>query len=151
MIKTDNRTIGDLDFTVTQLPASKGYPLFFKLLKHLGPVLAPLLGQFGDLDPKMDVKAALKRALPSIVMALASVDPLVMEQLGPELLANTQVNLPGRGLVQLNNIGNRDLVFSGRIKTMLLAIVHSIEVNFADFIEGNEPAVPQSLETASAS
>jgi hypothetical protein len=117
-VKTETREIEGLTVMSTQLPAMRAYSVFAGLLKIAGPALSGIsnVQNIGDLD----ISALCTGVAENTGLAL-------------ELLASTEVILDGRK-VSLATEDGVNLVFSGRLMTMLQTLKFALEVNFRDFL-----------------
>lgn len=130
MVKTEVKTIGDVTFTTTQLPAMRAYSLFVRLVKAIGPAASVLMGADKNLD--------LTKLAPVLSGALANLDTATAEQIALDTLSNTMASVNGGPLITLSDRSKMDAVFSGRIKMMFQAIAFAVATNFADFTEGTD-------------
>lgn len=132
-LKKEEREIDGLLFKTQQLPAMRASLLLGRLVKHIGPVLGALSG----LDPSTQ----LSELGSALTLAFAQANPDEATRLIPEILGSTSVIIEGKH-VPLNSSSNIDLVFSGRLKTMFMAVGFALQVNYRDFWEGGESAAP---------
>lgn len=137
MLKQETQSIDGISFTVTQFPAMRGFTLFGKLVKTIGPALSALSG----LDPQADVI----KVAPVIASALRDLDPEAASALALEIFASTSaiIDTPsGPRNVQVNTRENVDIVFMGKLMTMFKALAFAVQVNFGDFFGGSAPDAP---------
>ena len=137
-MKTEDKVIstpgGDFKFSTTQLPAVRGFKLFGRLVKQIGPLFGAFTS-LGDFNLGTDISGAM----PAISAALASMDPDELLSLAKECLSSTTVHVPdatGGRVMPLSTDENINLVFSGRLRMMVEVLVFVVRVNFADFLQG---------------
>ncbi len=121
-LKTETRTIGPFDVSVTQLSAMRA----MALLPRLGKAIAPALEK---LDMTTDLT---KNALPVLVGFLASVEPQEAQALVRDLNVGTTVTVDGKQR-SLSSDAAIDGVFNGQVPMLLQVTLFAIEVNFGDF------------------
>lgn len=126
-LKQDKRTIDGIDFTVTQHPPLRALPLFVRLGKALGTAFFMML--------ETDVRADVRALGPALEEAFTNLSGEEAQVLTRDLLASTIAVTDGvaHSLTDDNKI---NLVFAGRLPTLLKALAFSAEVNFADFFDG---------------
>lgn len=139
MIKTVSERIDDIDFKTTQLPAMQSFTLLTRLTKVAGPVFTALGTMQGQGD--------LLELVPLLSHALKDMNPEEMTALALEVLKGTSavVQDPLRGTRQIDLLTppSVDLVFSGRLLTMLKVMLHAIKTNYGDFLPGSDPSAPE--------
>ncbi len=132
MLKQESQEIGGIKFDTRQLPAMRAFKLLTRLLKVVGPALGALSG----LDPS----TSLDSAGPALAGALAKLDPDEASSLVLQILAGTKawiMDTNGLKGVDLMTQDSIDLVFGGKLKTMLQVIVFVCRCNFSDFFPEN--------------
>lgn len=143
MLKTDTRTIDDLEVHSSQLPALRAFALFARM----GKVLAPALGKMQGLSMQADV-SALGPALSELFSRL---DGAEAKELAKEILCATVVLVEGKRLT-LSTDEAINMVFNGKLRTFIKTMAFALEVNFADFIAAVRDSVPAAaLEKANGS
>lgn len=131
MLKTERETIDGIDFTTTQLPAMKAFKLLARLTKVAGPVMAAL----SSLEDSMEIA----ELAPVLANALSALEADELSDLAVEVLKGTSAivsDMNGSRKLDLMVQENIDLVFSGRLLTMMKVLIHAIKVNYHDFLEG---------------
>lgn len=150
-MKSDEKTIstsgGDFKFATTQLPAVRGFKLFGRLVKQVGPLFGAF-ASLGDISPDMDISGAI----PALAGALAQMDPDELLSLSREILASTTVHIPdatGGRVMPLSTDENINIVFTGRLRMMIEVLLFVIGVNFSDFLPGGvkAPGLPGTPKT----
>lgn len=134
-IESKERTIGGLDFEVTQLPYFRAQRLLAKLVKLAGPVLLGLATTAGREDVSgADVLASALRELKEIAPLLSNffdrLDAKELEQLTMEILDTTRVRYQGK-LVAL--VPHMDAIVGGDIWTGLQVQAFALSVIFGNF------------------
>lgn len=124
-LKTDKRTIGDYEVTVTQMPAMRA----LSLLPRLGKALAPALSQLTSTG--VDIREA--DVIPALSTLFSSLTPEEAQALVREVNAGTSVMVDGRAR-DLNNDAAINSVFGGDIASLLKVTAFAMEVNFSDFL-----------------
>lgn len=148
-LRTESRLLGNHRYSVTTCPASEGRRILVKLLKLLGPTLAPILsgvdtkglraratigtGETGEpvgwsvLD--MEGKT-LAEALQEFSSRLSSE---LVEDLAATFGACSEVHLGGERALQLT-LETQEEHFSGNYSEFTKWIAFALEVNFKDFL-----------------
>ena len=103
----------------------------FKLMQRLGKALGPAMGQLKGLALKDDASAAA----PALGALFGALNEDEFEALARDLLSGCMVTGVGPKVVNLNNLENINLVFGGRLLTMLKVMVFAAKTNFADFFK----------------
>jgi hypothetical protein len=143
MIKQESQYIDGREFTVRQFPAMKGFPIFARFVKTVGPALAVLQGA----NPEADVTSVA----PAIATALKDLDPDAATALAAEMLSGTSTT-SANGAVVLNNPDVINAVFGGNLGLMFKVLAFSAKVNFGDFFSaGGEMIVPGTANTTTTS
>lgn len=127
MLRTETRTIGDLDVTTTQFSALRS----LRLMTKLGSIVAPLLAKLDSI--RLDTK--LTDIAPVVSEVFAHLSPDEAIALVQEVLASTYVVKSGEK-IELAGGAKIDLVFNGNLAGLLKTVVFAIEVNFKDFFSG---------------
>ncbi len=124
MIQNNERTIDDIQFVVTQLPALKALHVFHRLGKVVSPSLAKAsaaLKPGGGID-RVNL-ADLSGALESFFQSCSTDD---LDYFVKELLyATTADNVPLKDTLNVK--------LQGKVFTLLKLLVFAVEVNYADF------------------
>lgn len=146
--KSQTRDFGDgLVVTVSQLPATRAFKLFPRLVKVLGPAGKMLAGAAGGGLARMDVSEFFD----GLTGVAERLPPDVLLSLTQEILATAELTKNGRKGELLPMI---DTAFQGRIKDLFRVIAFALEVNYGDFLDGwrSTPATSdEATETDQAS
>lgn len=123
MLKTETRTIGELEVGVTQFAGRRNLSVLVDLAKVAGPTIAAATsGTGGDM---MNAEIDIEKVVTSLV---GSMDKASVTKLIDDLLASTSVN--GRAL----DHAEFDRVFAGPdLWTLPKVLGFVIEVNFGNF------------------
>lgn len=123
MLKTETRTIGELEVGVTQFAGRRNLSVLVDLAKVAGPTIAAATsGAGGDM---MNAEIDIEKVVTSLV---GSMDKASVTKLIDDLLASTSVN--GRAL----DNAEFDRVFAGPdLWTLPKVLGFVIEVNFGNF------------------
>lgn len=124
-LKTDTRTIDGIEFTTQQLPALSS----FALMAKLGKLLAPIIGSINGISLDSD----LSSLGPALTQLFSQLDGKESQNLAREILPSTSAIIDGKQIT-LSTPEAINYVFSGKLKTMLLVLKFSLEVNFSDFL-----------------
>jgi len=131
-IRSEKRTIDGLDVTVTQLSAMRA----LALLPRIGKALAPAVEK---LDPSLLSSKAgdvqLLAIVPVLTAFFSALDSAEATDLIRQLNVGTTVAWDGK-FVDLNSEAIIDLVFTGRLPTLLKVTAFALEVNFGGFFDG---------------
>jgi hypothetical protein len=135
-LKTETRTIDELEVSVTQLPAMRSLALLPRLSKLALPAFM-----------KADDPAFMKADVIILVgELLAGLEPAEAQALVRDLNAGTTVQQDGK-LKPLTSDQLIDSVFNGKVMTLLKVTMFAVEVNFADFFGGKNTAPPGTEST----
>ncbi len=140
-LRTEEKTIGELKFTTTKLPAMRAFGLLARLMKTVGPALGALM--------KMDPNAEIDPTSAGLAEAFGALDAKEAEALIPAIFETTTVWIPdatgsGREL-SLSKTDNINTAFTVvGLTTMFQALGFVLQVNYRDFSKGSAPAAPQS-------
>jgi hypothetical protein len=134
--KTETKTIGGREFTVTALTGWSS----FKTSRRLGAILGPTLGRafsgIGTLSLDSLMQQDVGELLKSVGSALEGFfDKLTeaeLEGLTRTLLANATVKEDGQDVPVIKGF---DLVFQGQAAQIWELLTFAIEVNYGDFFE----------------
>ncbi len=133
MLKTQSRTIGGLEVTVTQFPALTAFAIWHKLAGLIGSVLGQVPAGGG---------------LAGLGMAIfAKHPPEVTQALLLELLCCSTAVRDGKQ-IPLNTHEMLNVAFAGNPGAMISAAKFSIEVNFADFFDEALAGLKQAAASA---
>lgn len=125
-VRSETRTIGGIEITVTQLPARRALRLMTKLARAIIPVLEKGISGADDLIVAMPV-------------IIGQLEPDEADQLACDILSNcsaiAEVN-GKRAAYTFENPTMIDAVFTGNMNALMEALVFGIEVNFGNFIGG---------------
>jgi hypothetical protein len=141
MIETKTKIIDGLQFTSTQLPPLKAYPLSARVAN----ILLPALTKFLAADLKLDnVDAFLAqdaaKLMPVLEPLLESLSKKENEDLPQKLLVGTSVMVPDESgqltVISLASSEGINRAFQGRGMALYKAMWFAVEVNFADFFGG---------------
>jgi hypothetical protein len=122
MQKTQERVIDGTRFAVTQLPAMRGFKMFHRLGRALGPAIAQVAGGLKGKLAEMNV-AELGAGVGALLERLDEND---LEAITGELLKTAHID--GKPLMP-----SFDLLMQGRIPTLLKLLAFAIEVNYGNF------------------
>lgn len=143
MLKQETKEIGGKRYTTRQFPAMRAFPLFMRLVKHLGPAMSAL----GEANPQSD----LAELVPTIAVALRDLDPAAVTELARDILADTSVALEGGASMRLDSDESINAAFMGDLMLMFKVLAHAARVNFADFFGGSAgaggPLIPSAPTT----
>jgi hypothetical protein len=135
MRETITKTIGDVEYSVTQLPDPDGSQLFMRLVRILTPILGSGLKglpvSLDDFSISNITTQALGEGLISFAANMTEEDFLYVYD---TLIKDARFN-NGSGWVPLTSDKSH---WSGRFSKKLLWIVFALEVNYADFLGGRE-------------
>lgn len=137
MIKTETQTIDGKSFTVVQFVAMRGFPIFMRFVKAVGPALAALQ----SADPNAQVASAIGTAFKDL-------DTDAMTALATDMLQGTTTSLNGE-VMRLDNANTINAVFGGNLMLMFKVLAFSAKVNFGDFFDAAlefTPRAPQPSE-----
>lgn len=134
-LKYEEVEIDNIKFGTTQFPAMRSLELMGKLVQTIGPAL----GVISTADPN----TPLEQLAPVLAGALSNLKPAELGTLALEILAGTSATVETDGKFRRLDIMSKkdfDEVFSGRLMTMFKAVLHALQVNYADFGFGSGPA-----------
>ena len=116
-LKFETRTFGELEVTVTEFDAWRG----FQMLPRVGGIVGPLLSATGDPSLALSM-------LPTICKEVAADENLLLD-----LFVSTTVRRDGKNidLLSKKDINN---AFNGHLWHMIDALQLVLEVNFSDFL-----------------
>lgn len=132
MLKHEEETIDDFQFTTVQFPAMYAIGLLTRLVKSVGPAMSALSG--------FSPETSLASIAPALTTALSSLEPEDAKKLILEILNCTSVWLPdatGGRKIEFTNSDKINEFFSGRLKTMFKTIGLALRVNYQDFASGS--------------
>lgn len=134
-LHTESRTIGNYTYEVTTLGGLAGRKLLTKLVKTLGPCLAPLLTDSdGNTKKGWSVLDADSKSVAAALVEFADrVTPELLEELAVAFGKTTLVDMGGGKAVQLT-LENQDLHFAGNYGEFFRWLAFALEVNFRDFL-----------------
>src|SRR3954466_5572113 len=140
MQATQTTTIGDREYSVTQLPAKRGLRLFNRLCRILAPPAARALGSAGDVS----LSALLKSDMGSIAAALSLLFDKLTEQeqeaIFKELLEGARYRDAENGKL-LPLWEQFDVAFQGRLHEAYQVLGFALSVNFGSFRSALSAAV----------
>jgi hypothetical protein len=125
VIEAQKKTIGDLDFELSPLPAWKAMETFARLSKFLSPAVESLGAVAGD-------KEAGAAALAKAIAGLANNKPEELQALTKVLLDACLVTWEGKQVPLMRTF---DVVMQGRILTVFKLLAWAVEVNYRDFFD----------------
>ncbi len=112
----------------------------YRLLAKIGRVLIPA----GLMAKDVGLKSATADLMPAVRTLFDSLTPELAEQVMLESLAASSCVRPDEQgtleRIDLNSIAKINRAFRGNLKMMLMAIKHSLEVNYGDFFDGSAGA-----------
>ena len=126
MIETKEKIIGDSTYSVTQMPAMRALRTQARLLKLLGPAIGVLLIAESQQEGNGD-----KEIGNSLMLLASQLDEKNYDSLMLDLTQGVRKN--GMEL----NKSIIDMEFSGKLNEFFLVIQFILEVNYADFFQGN--------------
>lgn len=138
-LKTDTKAIDGVKFETTQFAAMRSLGLMGKLVKTIGPAI----GVISSADPNMSID----QLAPVLASSLSNLSESDLGNLALEILAGTTATLEENGTLRRVDIltdENFNRVFNGRLMTMFKAVLHALQVNYADFGLGSAPAAQES-------
>ena len=127
MLLEEEKEIGGIRFYTKQLPATRGFTLFTRLVKTAGPVIAAL----GGVNPEADMISAIG----PLAEGLKNLNPDEVVDLALAVMVNTYAVIPeqsGDRKLDINK-ANFDRIFNGRLKNVFEVLAFVIKVNFQDF------------------
>lgn len=140
MLKVEEKYINDVKFVTTQLPATRAFTLFTRLVKVAGPVI----GALGGVNPETDMIAAIG----PLAEGLKNLNPDEVIDLCLAVLVNTEAYVDDRKYL-LSSRENFDRVFNGRLRSIFEVLAFAIKVNFKDFFGDSSPdALPPATTNA---
>jgi hypothetical protein len=151
MQATQTTSIGEREYSVTQLPAKRGLRLFNKLLRILAPPAARALGGSGDLSLAALLKADMGGLSVALSLLFEKLTELEQEHILKELFegARYKDEQSGKSLPLWESF---DVVFQGRLHEVYKLASFALEVNFgsfADALKAALSAVPKEAAPAS--
>jgi len=147
MLQTTQTTIRGIRIMTEQLRPMRSFSLMPKLLKIVGPALAPLVT--GEISVEQDIEVLF----PVLVSALERLDADDAEQLLGRILESTVVVREGNKY-ELTNEDQINAAFTGDLKAMLEATWFVLKANYESFFDADllkTAAVSQEAEKASLS
>ena len=131
MIRTEEKTIGDMVFHVTTFPATTGLLIKYRLLELLGPMLESL-----KVDSKDILEAKVTpSAMGAVIIALTKkLPPESFVSLVKELTGKTVVTVEGE-TPKLLDKNNFDIVFSDNYDSLYELVAFILEVNYRSFFD----------------
>ncbi len=129
-LRTESREIDGLLITVTQFPALKALGLATRVAQAIAPALV------NGVVPTSGV-----------ALLFAGMDAEQTVKLSTDMLAGSTARVDGREFALIGQAAI-DEVFSGRLPTLLKAVMYAVEQNFSDFFDelrsgGDDPAGPR--------
>jgi hypothetical protein len=124
--KTFHSPEGDLEITITQLPAMRAFKFLARLGKGFGKPLAELLGKWKGSLEATDF-AQLGPAVASLAESLSESE---MESLTRALFETATIKQSGK-LIPLMDVF--DLVFQGRVEDIFKVWAFALSVNYGTF------------------
>ncbi len=127
--KSEKRRIGEVDYTITQMPPAVAVPYHFELATILAEVIAPL------------AQAKSKGTHEAIAEALALAGPAMRRCMTPERFVEVARDWTSSGLVHRTVKGQTELVsfdehFAGTDAPHLYRVLAAVfEVNFRSFLD----------------
>lgn len=128
-LRHESRVIDGLEVTTAQLPVMRASALMARLGRVFTPALTKI-GSLADLTLSDDVSALA----PALMALFEQLDGGEAQALIRESLAGTSVIQDGKQ-IPLSSEEAINLVFTGRLRTMLLVMKFALEVNYADFFD----------------
>ena len=148
MLKSETRTIGGMEFIVTQMPGRESMRMFARLSKLLGPAIAEAVGS-GNVEALLGKKVESLGS--AITTLLDDLDVVEFESITEAFAAHTTVKGDGQSKhAPLKDMF--DLVFAGKMGVLMSWLGMSITVNYETFLADLQPApAPGSGSPAAAS
>lgn len=142
-LKTEKKTFGHLEVTVTQQPVMRQLALLPRLAKAIERGVEKL--NFDDLSTSIADADAVK-ILPALVSLVASMPPGEFQGLVRDLNASTQIitsGPDGRMIVETIDSDEKiTRVFEGSLLSLLQVSFFAAVVNFRDFFSGLVTSLP---------
>lgn len=144
-LKSQDKTIGDSSYRVTQLPAGRARKLLVRLYKVLGPAFGKLLEGLDDQAQKLagtgkapslgDVEMlSVSAAISTLALHLREED---LEYVVDQVLGSNSVEMSnGEGKWVRLTKETSDLHFAGRLDEMFRVLGFALEVNYSSFFSG---------------
>lgn len=123
MIKTEMTTIGEHQYTATQLPAMEGMALLEWLMKKIGPGLEVMFGEDSDV-----AQTKLMQGVGTIFKNLSGKD---LEYLYNQLCEHCMVNDVGMDKPQI-----KQFHFAGNYGEYMKWVIWMLQVNYQNFFDG---------------
>lgn len=122
------------------------------MLTRLLRIVAPVVGKLGGLNFSRAMEMSMAELAPAISAMMAGIDP---EDVGPlllEILGSTAATGKFGGAkkdqqVSLLTTEDVNLVFKGRLPTLLKVAKFALEVNYAGFFPERKPTQPTGAAT----
>lgn len=137
-LESKSRTIGDLEYEVTQLPYFKAQRLFMRLLKLAGPALTGLFTMAGAGGGSGAAVVAALASLEAKQLAdllsgfFEKLDPDEAEAITREILATATVRHKGR-VVQLLPVMESPEIIGGDFWAGMMVQAFALSVHFGNF------------------
>lgn len=139
MIKTEDRQIGKVTYSVTQLGFKKSREVFARLTKMLGPALGLLLN------------GGSEGAAGALEAVCAQVSEADLEYLCDVFAECTMVKMPDGKRAKLS-ADAQELLFGGALVDCFKWLAFALEVNYGDFFDvfkgAQDVVAPQAVVTA---
>lgn len=140
MQATQSTTIGDREFTVTQLPAKRAMRLFNKLCRILAPPAARALGGSGDVSFAALMRADMGGLSQALTLLFEKLTEQEQEQILKELFEGARFKDEESGkLLVLWDLF--DSVFAGRIHEVYQLAAFALRVNYGSFADALKAAI----------
>jgi hypothetical protein len=142
-LKTEKREIDGVVLMTTQLPSTRAFRLFARLMRTLAPAAGAL--RFVTLEADITTLA------PALGRIFEELNPDDAVALSLAALQSTAVIVDGKQ-IELTSEAMLDIAFAGKPLMILQAVKFAIEVNFADFFAAlaAEAAKAAAAKTAAA-
>jgi tail assembly chaperone len=127
VLKTEERTIGETRYRISQLGFGRGRATLVRLGHVLGPVVAELVGAAGGLDGGAAAAAAVKE----LAARMTDAD---LEYFCETFAAATEVQVADGKWVPLRGV--MEVQFAGRYDEMFRWLAACAEVNYSSFFAG---------------
>lgn len=138
-LKQETKAIDGVKFETTQFAAMRALGLMGKLVKTIGPAI----GVISSADPNTPID----ELAPVLAGALSNLNEDDLGRLALEILSGTTATLDENGTLRRIDIlteENFNRVFNGRLMVMFKAVLHALQVNYADFGLGSAPKATES-------
>lgn len=156
-LKMAEKTIDGVNYTISQISATRSVKLLARLGRVLGPALGQIAGLVEGIDPEKSVadQEIDLNAAGDVVRALfATLDDAEIDGLLRELFSNVVAFGDAKDLGFVGafdgNLRNIDAHFSGRVDSLFRVAFASLEVNYGSFFGALAALAPRRKGKAAA-